>query len=638
MTRDEFDALVRRLETSSQRNPRLFLTRAGGLVALAYGYLALVLLGSLAACAVTLFLVIRLPNAATIKLGLIGLLLFGGIFWAILRGLWVRLEPPEGRQVGRGEAPKLFTLLDELRAALNCEPFYVVLLVPEHNAAVVQIPRLGILGWHRNYLLLGLPLLQSLSPDEFKAVLAHEFAHSSRGHGRFGNWLYRVRRSWDRIFEQMARQGTRGGFLLGWFIKWFWPIFNGHAFVLARANEYEADACAARIAGPDAAASALMRLPVAGTLLSEKFWPDIFARANSEQEPPAAVMQLQAGALKSGAAPEDAARWLKQAFLIETNNGDTHPCLKDRLRALNRLPAGVTEGQFPPPPPPPVQTAADFFLGSHAEAAARQLSEEWHKSIAPNWKSRHERTAELSKELAELDQPSTAPPTPAQLWKKALKLVELHDEDAASPVLDQLLALDPRHAGANFFRGRQYLEKDDPRGIAHIETALASDPALTMDGCNVLYGHYGRTGQRDKLRALEDRVDKFQELAAEAQRERANVTAKDTFLPPELKPEQIEALQKIFAMEADVASAAVVRKQVRLFPQNPCFVIGLRLKSAFWKFRDSGTSQKLVDRVVNQIKLDGNFLVFTDEQNLKSLGKKVFALPGAVVYERPAGK
>src|SRR4029078_11357063 len=105
--------------------------------------------------------------------------------------------------LSREQAPKLFAVLEEIRTALNCSPFHHVLLIGEHNAAVVQVPRLGVFGWHRNYLLIGLPLLQSLGPDEFKAVMAHEFAHSSRGHGSFGNWLYRMRRSWDQIFEQM---------------------------------------------------------------------------------------------------------------------------------------------------------------------------------------------------------------------------------------------------------------------------------------------------------------------------------------------------------------------------------------------------------------------------------------------------
>lgn len=635
MTRDEFDGLVRRLEEVSRRNPRLFFARVTGLVLLAYGYLTLILLGTLALCVGIIALAIAAPNGATIKLGLVGLVLFGGLFWAVFRGLWVKLEPPEGQAITRAEAPKLFQMLDELRAALQCQPFHKVLLVPEHNAAVVQIPRLGVFGWHQNYLLLGLPLMLSLAPDEFKAVLAHEFAHSSRGHGRFGNWLYRVRRSWDRIFEQMAKQRARGSVVLTSFIKWFWPHFNGHAFVLARANEYEADACSVRLAGADAAAHALMRLPVDGSLLSEKFWPHVYTQANHTKEPPAAVMLLQANALKSGPDEPDAARWLRQAFLMETNNADTHPCLKDRLRAMNRLPAGIEHGEFPAPPPRPAQSAAEFFLGKQAEVALQQMSDAWRKDIAEHWAARHQRTQELSQELTQLDAPSGMPASTEELWKKAIKLMELHDDATAAPVIEQLLLLDPQHVGANFVRGRQLLEQDDPAGVVFIETAMGADPATTQDGCNLLYGFYTRTGQREKLRPLEDRVDAFQDEAAKAQHERANITAKDIFLPPELKPDQIAALQKFFAEEKDIASVAIARKQVVVFPKSVCFVIALRLKVSMLSFRSSNANPTLVQRVLDQIQLPGQFLVFVDENNLKSLAKKIFAVPSAVVYERP---
>lgn len=256
MKREDFDVLIRRLEGVSQKNSQRYFARVVGLVLLACGYLGLVLLGTLALSVATVAMVIFVPNALTIKLGLVGLVLFGGLFWAIARGLWIWMEPPTGLAVTCEQSPELFALLDELRAALDCQPFHKVLLVGDHNAAVVQIPRLGLFGWHQNYLLLGLPLMQSLAPEEFKAVLAHEFAHSSRGHGRFGNWIYRVRRSWDRIFEQMARQGSGGGVVLTKFLNWFWPVFNAHAFVPSRANEYEADACSVRLAGADAAASA----------------------------------------------------------------------------------------------------------------------------------------------------------------------------------------------------------------------------------------------------------------------------------------------------------------------------------------------------------------------------------------------
>jgi Zn-dependent protease with chaperone function len=633
MTREEFEALVQKLENVSRQNPKLYRARLIGLVTLAYIYLGLILFGSLALCLLMIGMVIYAP--VTLKLALLGLVAFGGIFQAVLRGLWVKLEPPRGQPVTPAQAPKLFALLDELRAALDCKPFHQIFIVGDVNAGVVQVPRLGIFGWHRNYLVLGLPLMQLLAPEEFKAVLAHEFMHSSRGHGRFGNWLYRVRRTWAQIFEQMARHRTRWGWVLFKFLNWFWPIYNGHAFVLARANEYEADACSVRLAGADATARALIRIRVAGALLGEKFWPDIFSRATREKEPPANVLLALNETLKAGPASNDAARWLRQSFLLETNNVDTHPCLKDRLRAIGRLPVEIENGRFPESPPPvPPENAAEFFLGDHAGVVALKMSEDWQKAIAQQWATRHTQAQKLADEVAALETPADTPTTTAQIWEKARKLVELHGDGAAVTTLEQVVLREPKHAGANFILGRHYLQTDDPRGVAFIETAIAADATLAQMGCNLLYAHFNRTGQRDKLRPLEHRFDDFQNENLLAQQERARITAADTFIAHELTAPQIADLRKIFSSEPEIGSAAVARKQLEHLPDSPCFVISLKIKVAWLEARGNDVNAHLVQRVLGQIHLPGHRLVFVSAKNFRSLGDKVFAAPGAVIYER----
>jgi len=93
--------------------------------------------------------------------------------------------------------------------------------------------------------------LEGLSPDEARAVLAHELAHLSRRHGRTGRWIYYLRRSWENAFEQLSKtRGHRQAPLQSRILElvnWFWPRFNAHAFVLSRTNEYEADAVSVRL-------------------------------------------------------------------------------------------------------------------------------------------------------------------------------------------------------------------------------------------------------------------------------------------------------------------------------------------------------------------------------------------------------
>jgi len=190
--------------------------------------------------------------------------------------------------------------------------------------------------------------MQSMTPREFEAVLAHEFAHLAGGHGRFGNWLYRLRRSWQQLFAHLASQQTGGVKVLTVFLDWFWPRFNAHAFVLSRAQEYEADALAARTVGAKDIATALTRISVYDRHLDEAFWKRIYQRASREPEPPLNIFSELPTALKVGPEQENATKWMRQAFLINTTTNDTHPCLCERLAALQCLPPEEKRDRVPP--------------------------------------------------------------------------------------------------------------------------------------------------------------------------------------------------------------------------------------------------------------------------------------------------
>ena len=74
-----------------------------------------------------------------------------------------------------------------------------MLVVDEVNAAVVQRPAFGLVGGPRNYLLLGLPLMEAMPPAEALAVVAHEYGHVAGSHGQFSAFIYRLRHTWGTI-------------------------------------------------------------------------------------------------------------------------------------------------------------------------------------------------------------------------------------------------------------------------------------------------------------------------------------------------------------------------------------------------------------------------------------------------------
>jgi hypothetical protein len=115
----------------------------------------------------------------------------GAFLYLVGRPLWIRIEPPTGIEINERQAPELFVTINELRRKLGAPGFDHVLITDELNAAILQLPRLGIFGWPRNYLMIGLPLMKSLTCEQFKAVLAQEFGHLAKDHGIVSHSIYR---------------------------------------------------------------------------------------------------------------------------------------------------------------------------------------------------------------------------------------------------------------------------------------------------------------------------------------------------------------------------------------------------------------------------------------------------------------
>lgn len=637
MNREEFDAHVRGIERHYRGRPAALRLRLAWLAAAGYaGLLAgFVLVFALAA----FFLVPAwlLPIAEGWPFWFIGgcALVGGGV--AVGRALWVRLTPPEGRIVTRREAPALHALLDDLRRRLGATGFHRVVITGECNAAVHEIPRLGVLGWPRHWLQLGLPLMESLSAAEFRAVLAHEFAHLSGRHGRFGAWIYRLRRSWDEVFTRLREPYVKGAVslrpLLVKFIDWFWPRFNAHAWVLSRANEFDADAVAARLAGADNIASSLLRLDVHARLLGEKFWPNLWLGANGAAEPPRDVFLQLRDSLRA-APPAEAPVWLEQAFRWTTSTADTHPCLSERLRAVARLPAGIERGEFPAWPPALAPNAAETLLGPALERVRAAVEARWQKDCAETWRARHARAAALNDRIARIDTAAPAGTDADALWDKAGVLMKLEGDAAAAPLLRQLLALRPGHAGANFCLGRHLLAENDPAGETHLERAMDTDEDALPGACEMLLVHFRRTGREDRVRETQARLDRHEAAVAASHAERLNVAAADIFIPHTLTPEELGTLRSILAADAEIAAADLVQKQMRHFAKQRLFVLCLRLRRAWYQLPNRDREQAAIARLLPKIRLPGRKLVLAPNGGFRALAARLAQIPAARIFTR----
>ena len=467
-----FRRLVAAYELDSRDDPRRFAIVTAALAAL--GYAAIV--AALAGAAIGLgWGVAQLLHGRVRSWKLMLVLGCASLLVSLLRALWMRSQEPQGIAITRRDAPRLFELVEKLRRRTGAPRPHRVLIDGELNAAVVQQPRLGLLGWHRNTLIVGLPLLMGLDTKQFAAVLAHEFGHLKGAHGKLGAWVYRTRRSWYRLAAARERVGLGSSvadLALAFFFRHFFPRFNARAFVLSRQQEYEADRAAHEIVGREPAAESLLAIELQARYLHELFWPTVWRRAahaaSPAEERPYRAMQR---ALQGATAHTKARSWLKEALKRLPDLADTHPCLRDRLDFAD-VPARL---------PAPVQlSAAQALLGEALPAWISRMDHHWRGQVGAAWVQRH-RDARAQRQLAEelAAELASGPLDPDEhlLWARAARL---HDGEAAEvTVLRRMHQDHPGNLEARYELGITLIDADDSqlneegaallRGVAEAE-------------------------------------------------------------------------------------------------------------------------------------------------------------------------
>lgn len=644
MTRHDFDALVRRTEARYAGRQAALERSTAAWVALGLaGIVAwLALLFLLGVGAFALGVVLEAPGGVILLAVGVPLIVYGvsqaGLF------LLTEVSPPEGRVLKPGEAPALGGLLDSLRRELGCRPFDEVRISLDFNAGVREFPRLGVFGWPRTVLEVGLPLAAVLAPEELRAVLAHEFVHLSARHGRGGNRLYRLHRTWGNLIEQMQRPvaGTSGR-AVRWaasrFVDWYWPRLHARALVLSRMQEFQADRVAAGLSGGATLASALWRMECLWPWLSERFWADLYRQAEQSPEPPPDVLARLRAALESPPAPEDAARWTERGLSRATDVNDTHPAFPARVRALGLPPDGLRAAGFPAAPRP---SAAEAFLGSDLDPIEQELASDWRRKNLAAWRERHRREAADRRRGAPeppgspetvVRPPSPAPRDTAALWEAARDATDLRGAAPALPLLRAVLSQDPGHAGAGVVLGHHLLSVGDPEGERLLLGVVdRADEQWMSRACDALQDHYRATGQTDRLHAIRGRLDRHESEASSARSERATIRPQDTFLPHGLTDDSLSALRALLTFQPDCAAAWLVRKDLRYFPWRPLFVLCVVGKPSGWGLDRYEHDRALVNRLIPLVQLPGQVLVLARYGPSRKLAKVVVSRPGAEVY------
>ena len=327
-----------------RRRPSMALFALLAIVMVIGSYLFILVLA--ASCVYLPYLVLsnteESPSGTVVILFLFGIVIAAAMLWSLIPRRDKFIAP--GMLLDRSSFPRLFAEIDSIAAALNEPVPRDVYLIGDANAFVAD--RGGIMGFgSRRIMGLGLPLLSTMTVSQFRAVLAHEFAHYYGGDTSLGPWVYRTKSSIVRIFENVGSVGKLARIaVLGLMyivvttlLKWYFIAFLRIINIVSRKQEYRADELACVVAGRQNLIDGLQAIHRTAAVWSA-YW-------KQEVQPVLSTGSLVAvgdGLTRFMAVPriaEAIGKSLETRLRDEkTERYDTHPPLRDRIAAAQKLP------------------------------------------------------------------------------------------------------------------------------------------------------------------------------------------------------------------------------------------------------------------------------------------------------------
>ena len=546
---------LRRLEAAAAARPGLYRFR-----------LALL---ALAGDAILTFVRV-LPLAAPIVLGTF---YFNNTFidvlaaCAILLLIWL-MRPghrDSGESIARKDAAELHAVLDDLRMKLDVGGRIDVRLEDEVNASAREVRGLfGLIGTRR-VLTLGTPLLALLGEDEARAVIAHEFGHFSRRHGRLGHWLYWAHLGWLAYAEQVDHESSVLERLGGSFAESFVPAFSRRAMIWSRGCEYEADADAAHAVGGAHVVSALARLDLFNAWQDKEYprivrdWqcvefaaPDNWLErmiAAFEGTPPDVLAGLETGAMSRSR------DWL-----------DTHPALAERASALGVSPGLTPRGR----------AAGLALLGGLWPTIVAEYNVRWRKENAVEWSVAHTRYRLIEAPLLAAEAATVATWPIERRLQRARALRKFEPERGLSE-LEALHAAAPGNRSVTFAYAAARLAEADAGAVETMRLLAQEDASWRVPVCTRLVRYHDRIGDRAGVNRWAEQLERSGELET-----RTHASACDDLAAGKLQPTTqpaplIETLRAGLAADPAIARAWLVEGQALLATAGTTRGVTLRI-------------------------------------------------------------
>jgi Zn-dependent protease with chaperone function len=258
----------------------------------------LLLLASIVITALSIYIAVSLivakPSFGTLVLGAglgsFGILIFSFLIKFLFKSY--KMDRSHLREVTKNQQPELFQLIEEVVNEVESDFPKKVYFSGEVNASVFYDSSFWSMFLPvRKNLVIGLGLINTVTYDELKSILSHEFGHFSQRSMKIGSYVYYVNQaihnllnendSYDQGVAKWADTSTFLAFFaiialkfvvgIQWILAQMYGIVNKSYLGLSREMEFHADEIAASVTGYQPLADSLLRMQLSSFALNTAF-------------------------------------------------------------------------------------------------------------------------------------------------------------------------------------------------------------------------------------------------------------------------------------------------------------------------------------------------------------------------------
>jgi hypothetical protein len=281
----------------------------------------------------------------------------------------IKFSPPEGITINPSTASKLHTLLRQINRQITAPKVDRIIITEQLSLDIVKTPTYPLPFWSTNTLVVGLPLMQCLSPDYFKCAMVRKLIqHSKREHG-IAKWIVQLRNIWPLFTKVTSPRLNILNSPLYYFFKLYAPLYRYLTIPAANHVELLADQDTLRVINDEDLLQTIEKIIVTKIYLEKQYWPKINNMINHNRykiiEPYSKLEQV----LQNGLTPQLSKRWLDRLYCHHSNQISPVPDLRSRMNNIGRSKIRIPEKT--------AETAAHYFLDSAYLDIISEMNQLW---------------------------------------------------------------------------------------------------------------------------------------------------------------------------------------------------------------------------------------------------------------------